>query len=100
MTGYGDIATAVASVKAGAHDFLEKPFDEERLRESISAAVAQTDETHEADDYLTADPGEGCRAARTPASGHVACSTRLHQQGNCETNGYQLSVPLRVIAHW
>ena len=52
ITGYGDIATAVASVKAGAHDFLEKPFDEERLRESISAAVSQTDETHEADDYL------------------------------------------------
>jgi DNA-binding NtrC family response regulator len=41
MTGYGDIATAAASVKAGTHDFLENPFDEVRLRELISAALAR-----------------------------------------------------------
>ena len=52
ITGYGDISTAVAAVKAGAHDFLEKPFDEERLRDSIRAAVTEVGQTQAADEYL------------------------------------------------
>ena len=31
MTGYGEVATAVKAMKAGAVDFLEKPLDEEEL---------------------------------------------------------------------
>ena len=52
MTGYGDITTAVAAVKAGAHDFLEKPFDEERLKDSIHAAVTEVSHTQAEDGYL------------------------------------------------
>lgn len=40
ITGHGDIAMAVAAVKAGAADFIEKPFDDEQLVASISAAVS------------------------------------------------------------
>lgn len=40
ITGHGDIAMAVAAIKSGAHDFLEKPFDEMRLYESIVEAFA------------------------------------------------------------
>ncbi len=40
ITGHGDIEMAVAAIKAGAHDFLEKPFDERRLVASIEAAMA------------------------------------------------------------
>jgi FixJ family two-component response regulator len=40
ITGHGDIDMAVAAIKAGAHDFLEKPFDERRLVASIEAAMA------------------------------------------------------------
>ncbi|HRD76041.1 MAG TPA: response regulator [Hyphomicrobiaceae bacterium] len=40
ITGHGDIDMAVAAIKAGAHDFLEKPFDERRLVASIKAAMA------------------------------------------------------------
>lgn len=39
ITGHGDISMAVKAVKAGAYDFLEKPLNEERLLESITAAV-------------------------------------------------------------
>jgi two-component system response regulator FixJ len=39
ITGHGDIAMAVAAVKAGAHDFLEKPFDDQTLLESIENAL-------------------------------------------------------------
>ena len=39
ITGNGDIDMAVAAIKAGAFDFIEKPFDENRLLASINEAV-------------------------------------------------------------
>ena len=44
ITGHGDIDMAVAAIKAGAHDFIEKPFDEMRLVESIRSAAANAAE--------------------------------------------------------
>lgn len=41
ITGHGDIAMAVEAIKNGAFDFIEKPFDAERLIESITLAVAR-----------------------------------------------------------
>jgi two-component system response regulator FixJ len=49
ITGHGDIAMAVGAMKAGALDFVEKPFHEETLLESIDAALkqaAQSDRQH------------------------------------------------------
>jgi two-component system response regulator FixJ len=40
MTGHGDVQTAVRAMKAGAVDFIEKPFDDERLIAAIEAALA------------------------------------------------------------
>jgi two-component system response regulator FixJ len=40
ITGHGDIKLAVEAMKAGAVDFLEKPFDDEVLLASIRSAVA------------------------------------------------------------
>jgi two-component system response regulator FixJ len=39
ITGHGDIAMAVDAIKAGAVDFIEKPFDDEHLVTSIKMAV-------------------------------------------------------------
>ena len=39
ITGHGDIAMAVAAVKAGAFDFIEKPLDDDALMESIGRAT-------------------------------------------------------------
>jgi FixJ family two-component response regulator len=39
ITGHGDIDMAVAAVKAGACDFIEKPFAESRLLTSVRDAV-------------------------------------------------------------
>jgi len=39
MTGGGDVSTAVRAMKAGAFDFLEKPFDDEQLIGAISTAL-------------------------------------------------------------
>lgn len=38
MTGHGDIPLAVEAMKAGAVEFLEKPFDESRLIAALSAS--------------------------------------------------------------
>jgi two-component system response regulator FixJ len=39
ITGRGDVDMAVAAIKTGAFDFIEKPFDEARLLASIRRAV-------------------------------------------------------------
>ena len=39
ITGHGDIPMAVHAIKEGAFDFIEKPFDYERLIESVMKAI-------------------------------------------------------------
>jgi two-component system response regulator FixJ len=41
MTGHGDIPLAVEAMKLGALDFLEKPFEDERLIAMINVALRQ-----------------------------------------------------------
>jgi FixJ family two-component response regulator len=40
ITGYGDIPTTVRAMKAGAMEFLPKPFSEENLLQAIRSALA------------------------------------------------------------
>lgn len=42
ITGHGDVPLAVRAMKAGAVDFIEKPFDDEVLRASIERGIAQS----------------------------------------------------------
>jgi two-component system, LuxR family, response regulator FixJ len=39
MTAHGDVSTAVRAMKAGAVDFVEKPFNDEALLAAIDAAL-------------------------------------------------------------
>lgn len=39
VTGHGDVQMAVEAMKSGAMDFIEKPFDKERIIESIRRAA-------------------------------------------------------------
>jgi len=51
ITGHGDVDMAVAAIKVGAFDFIEKPFDEARLLASIKTAI----EKHQQPEIDTAE---------------------------------------------
>ena len=53
ITGHGDIPMSVRAMKAGAVDFLAKPFQDEDLLRAVQEAIAR-DEA----------PGPGCRTRR------------------------------------
>lgn len=47
ITGHGDIAASVRAMKAGAVEFLPKPFDEQDLLKAIEAAIKRDRATRE-----------------------------------------------------
>ena len=50
MTGHGDIPMSVNAMKAGAFDFLEKPFNPQHMLNQIQACLQQAEQ-----DFVTAE---------------------------------------------
>ena len=48
ITGHGDVPMAVAAMKAGALDFIEKPYEAEFLMTAIDLAFSRLEEGNEA----------------------------------------------------
>jgi two-component system response regulator FixJ len=59
ITGHGDVALAVEAMKAGAIDFIEKPFDEEEILNAVHVALERGGE---------GDGGDGSAIAARLAS--------------------------------
>lgn len=47
LTGHGNVQVAVHAMKAGAVDFIEKPFNNELLLDRVQKAVAKSVDTYE-----------------------------------------------------
>jgi FixJ family two-component response regulator len=47
VTGHGDVPSSVRAMKAGAIEFLLKPFDNQELLRSVDAAILQDRETRQ-----------------------------------------------------
>ncbi len=84
ITGHGDVALAVEAMKAGAIDFIEKPFDDEGLLATIRSALAR----HEG------DRERGSRAAEVRA--RLALLSERERQ---VLDGLVAGKPNKVIAY-
>ena len=89
MTGHGDVPIAVAALKAGARDFLEKPFDDDRLLAVVREAL---DVSQRAQDAQAATAGIAVRlASLTPREREVldAAGRRPSEQDDRLRPGHQ-----------
>jgi two-component system response regulator FixJ len=84
ITGQGDIAHAVEAMKAGAVDFIEKPFDDEVLVGAIRTALARR---------------AGDRERDAQAAEARACLKTLSERERQVLEGLVAGKPNKIIAH-
>lgn len=84
MTGHGEVALAVQTMKLGAVDFLEKPFDEELLRHCLQRASALLKRDNEA------------AARRRESKSRIA---KLTERERDILQGLVAGLPNKLIAH-
>ena len=93
ITGHGDVPMAIAAMKAGAFDFIEKPFKNEVLLEAIERALAQVRQVHEKS--AIADARSERLAQLTPRERQVLEKLILGQPN--KVIGYELGISPRTV---
>ena len=85
MTGRGDVQIAMRAMKAGTHDFIEKPFDDEWLLSAIDQALALPGQVSRAREAAALSPRE-----REVLDGLVAGKPN-------KVIGYDLGISVRTV---
>ena len=86
LTGHGDIPMSVRAIKAGALEFLTKPFDDEYLLEAIREAIARHSKVglpqgSVAGDRCEGDIGMHSAPRAMPDQTQIVFSPRLNGSG-------------------
>jgi FixJ family two-component response regulator len=69
MTGFGDIPMSVKAMKAGAVDFLTKPFRDQEMLDAVAAAVADSQRRRQAS--AEAESLQMARASLSPRESQI-----------------------------
>lgn len=96
LTGHGDIPMSVRAIKAGALEFLTKPFDDDHLLNAVREAIARHNKVSRAHRNISEDD-TGTELACGPDQPNIASSPRLDGHGrparmSCETIGQSLAL--------
>src|ERR1700757_1406338 len=86
LTGHGDIPMSVRAIKAGALEFLTKPFDDEYLLKAIRSAIGRANKNERSPGTIAKECFEECTGAdRTPGAApsqpEIVISLRLNGSG-------------------
>lgn len=84
VTGHGDVQAAVAAMKAGASDFIEKPFSDEALIDAITRVCND------------AENRNGAEQRRKSALEKISMLSHRERQ---VLDGVVSGLPTKVIAH-
>lgn len=84
LTGHGDVGTAVAAMKGGAIDFLEKPFEKDALVEALERGFERLEE------------GDAALASRAEAARRIALLSPREQD---VLRGLARGFPNKTIAY-
>ena len=87
ITGHGDIPSSVRAMKAGAVDFLEKPFSDQALFDAVGRALEQSERIHGV---------EAVAAQAVGRAGVIGCPSRRRSAIRAPTPTGQ-SVPGAII---
>jgi DNA-binding NtrC family response regulator len=105
LTGHGDIPMSVRAIKAGAVEFLTKPFDDEYLLEAIRNAIARRCEAGQPQrgievDSSQDDTGTELASRGMPHQAEIVLSPRLNGNGKPGGRSHEIigqSIALRQI---
>lgn len=93
MTGHGDVPIAVEALKAGATDFLEKPFDDAHLLDAVRTAFATSQRVYE---RVAATAEIGAKLATLTPREHEVLDRLVAGQPN-KTIAYDLGTSPRTV---
>jgi len=93
LTGHGDVNLAVRTIKGGAIDFIEKPFEKATLIHAIEDAFRRIEETNK--DQVDADEARTRLAVLTPRERDVL--EGLVRGDPNKTIAYALGISTRTV---